>query len=233
MKNITEKDLFKAGAHFGHKTATWHPKMKPFIHGQKNGVHVFDLSKTKQALEEVSKIVEKTVAEGKQILFVGTKVQAKKIVEKYATLSDMPFVTERWLGGTLTNFKVINGMVKELNRLKKQEKTEEYIKKYNKKERLEFSNEIERLEKIIGGIKNMDKIPGLIFVSSARYEKTPLKEAKLVNISSISICDSNTNPEKVDYPIPANDDSLKTIEMIVKVVAEAVEEGKKKQTTKQ
>ncbi len=232
MKKITEKELFKAGAHFGHKTSTWHPKMEKYIYGQKNGVHIFNLSKTRQALEKVAKLIEEDVAQGKQILFVGTKIQAKEIVEKKAKEVEMPFVIKKWLGGTLTNFSVISKKVKKLKQLREQEKDENYTKKYSKKERLDFSQEIEDLEQTIGGIKNMDKVPDLIFVSSARYEKTPLREAKLKGVTSIAICDSNTNPEGIDYPIPANDDSLKTLELIVSLVAQAAAEGKKKKENK-
>lgn len=237
MKKIELKDLMKAGLHFGHKPANWHPKMSDFIFTQKNNVHIIDLEKTKEKLEAALEFIKKTAGSnntdtladksaGQQILFVGTKIQAKKIVQKYAQQVDMPYINQRWLGGTLTNFKVINSLVKKLEKLEAQAKKDDYQKKYTKKERHEFEIEMERLEKMISGIRKMPGLPAALFITSARDEKTAIQEANKKNIPIIAICDTNANPEKITYPIPANDDAVSSIELITSLVVEAVKEGR-------
>lgn len=221
------KELMEAGLHFGHRPTAWHPKMSEFIYGQKNGVHIIDLEKTKKMLGVALEFVKKVASENKQILFVGTKIQAKEIIKKYAKEVNMPYINERWLGGTLTNFKVINGLVKKLKKLEDQAKDEDYEKKYTKKERHEFKIEIERLKKMVEGIRNMDSLPAAVFIVSARDEKTAVREALRKKIPSIAICDTNANPTKITYPIPSNDDAIKSIEVITKLVTGAIEEGKK------
>lgn len=223
----SEKELFKAGVHFGHKPSNWHPKMAEFIFGQRNNVHIIDLDKTRKKLEEALNFVKEITAQDGQILFIGTKVQAQAIVKKYAQSAQMPFVTERWLGGTLTNFKVINGLVKQLDKLEKQSQEEDYEKKYTKKERHDFSLEIERLSQMIGGIRQMVNRPAAVYVASARNEKTAVNEAIKRDIPVIAICDTNSNPTRITYPIPGNDDALKSIELITSLVVEAIKEGKK------
>ncbi|HPI67521.1 MAG TPA: 30S ribosomal protein S2 [bacterium] len=223
----TEKELMRAGAHFGHKPASWHPKMADFIYGQKNNVHIINLTKTKEQLTLALNIIKETAAHGEQILLVGTKIQARDIIKKYALDSNMPYIIERWLGGTLTNFKVINGLVKKLEKLEQQEAANDYEEKYTKKERQEFSLTMEKLRFLIAGIKNMQKLPALIFVASAREEKTALQEALKMKISTIAICDTNADPSNIDYPIPANDDASKTLELIIGLVAEAIKDGQK------
>jgi len=227
----TEKELMQAGAHFGHKPANWHPKMADFIYGQKNNVHIIDLTKTKEKLTLALNIIKETAARGEQILLVGTKIQAREIIKKYALDSNVPYIIERWLGGTLTNFKVINGLVKKLEKLEQQEAANDYEEKYTKKERQEFSLTMEKLRFLIAGIKNMQKLPALIFVASAREEKTALQEALKMKIPVVAICDTNADPSNISYPIPANDDASKTLELIIKLVAEAIKEGQKEQPT--
>jgi len=227
MKIPSEKELFQAGVHFGHKPSSWHPKMSDFIYGQKNNVHIIDLTQTKKHLESALELIKTIAAEGKQILFVGTRMQSKKLIAKYAQEVHMPYINERWLGGTLTNFKTIYGLVKKLNQLEEQAKGENYAKKYTKKERSEFAMEIERLNEMIGGIRNMHELPGAIFIASARYEKTAVSEANKKEVPSVAICDTNANPQKITHPIPANDDASKSIELIVSLIAEAIKEGTK------
>jgi small subunit ribosomal protein S2 len=228
MNKIPEvKDLMKAGLHFGHKPTAWNPKIGQFLFGARNDTHIFDLEKTKEMLQTSLDHVERTVALGGTILFVGTKPQAKEIIKKYAIEANSSFVTERWLGGTITNFREINLLVRKLEKLMKDATLEDYSQKYTKKERLIFSEEIKKLEKSIGGISNMPKLPDLIFVASVHEDNIAVREAKQMEIPIVGVCDSNVNPELVDYPIPANDDAVKSIELIASLMAEAVKEGKK------
>ncbi len=224
----TAKELLKAGLHFGHKTSKWNPKMAPYIYGVKNGIHIFDLEKTQQTLEVALKAVEDTVARGGVLLFLGTKKQARKIIEKYAQEVDMPYVVERWIGGMITNFAEINKLVKKLEQLEKRSQEEDYERKYTKKERLLFKDEMDNLRKNIGGIRNLKKIPDLVYVVGVRDEKTAIKELKAKGVKSVGVVDSNANPDKVTYPIAANDDAIKSIELITSLVAEAVKSGVKK-----
>ncbi|MBU4360638.1 30S ribosomal protein S2 [Candidatus Parcubacteria bacterium] len=224
---ITEKDLLNAGVHFGHKPSSWHPRMSDFIFGQKNNVHIIDLTKTKQKLEQALEFIKQTITDDKQLLFVGTKIQAKDIIKKYAQECKMPYVEQKWLGGTLTNFKVINGLVKKLEKFEAQAAKDDYEQKYTKKERHTFNVEMERLTKMIEGIRPMKQTPVAIFAASAREEKTAISEANKKGIPIIAICDTNTNPTKVTYPIPANDDATKSIELITKLICETVMENKK------
>jgi small subunit ribosomal protein S2 len=228
MSKIPEvKDLLKAGLHFGHKSAAWNPKMGPFLFGAKSGVHVFNLEKTKEMLSVAVEQMERTVALGGIVLFVGTKPQAKEIVKKYALEAGVPYVTERWLGGTLTNFGEIRRLMRKYEQLTKDAVSAEYEQKYTKKERLDFSEEIKKLEKNIGGILTLNKLPDLVFVASAQENIIAVKEAKQCEIPVVGVCDSNINPELVDYCIPGNDDATKSIELVASLMAEAVKVGKK------
>jgi small subunit ribosomal protein S2 len=226
MKETDLKDLMKAGIHFGHKGSIRHPRMKKYLYGAKNGVDAIDISQTAQKLKEAAEYLTETVARGGEVLFVGTKPQARVIIEKYAKEAGVSFVTERWLGGTLTNHKEIFGLVKKLeNRISDSKKTD-YETKYTKKERLVFSEEMVKLEKNIGGIVDMRKIPSVIFIASVRNEKTPMKEAILKNVPIVGVCDSNANPDNIKKIIPANDDAIKSIELVVSQMAEAVKQGR-------
>lgn len=221
------EDLLKAGVHFGHQTQRWHPRMKPFIFTSKNNIHIIDLEKTAEKLNEALEFVKKITAEGKYVLFLGTKSQAKEITKKAAIESESLFVVERWLGGTFTNFSSIRNLTKKFTRLKKQKEAGE-LKKYTKREQVEFEKETKKLDRQVGGIENMEELPGAIFVIGAREEKNAILEAAKKNVPIISLADSNVDPTKIDYPIPANDDAIKSIELIVNYVKDAVIEGRKK-----
>ncbi len=226
MQIPNEKEMFVAGVHFGHKPSSWHPNMSDFIYGQKNNVQIIDLEKTSQYLKQAAETIKTVASENKKILFIGTKVQAKQIVEKHALEAGVSYITHKWLGGTLTNFKVIRGMVKKMEDLEKMSEEEDYEKKYTKKERQDFKDEIDRLDHVVGGIRHLDKLPDLIFIASAKDEKTAVQEAMKKNIKTIAICDTNSNPNQITYPIPGNDDATKSLELITNTITMALKEGK-------
>lgn len=220
-------DMLKAGVHFGHQSSRWHPKMKPYIYGIRGGVHVMDLEKTRTQLEKTANYVENLVARGGSVMFVGTKRQAQDIVAKYAQQCGMPYVNTRWLGGTFTNFPQIQRLIKTYLDLKdKTEKGE--LKKYTKLEQLQFSRQIVELEEKIGGISTMTRLPEAVFMMDARHDKTAVREALAMKVKIIAICDSNVNPVGIDYVVPANDDAVGSLDIVARVVAEAVEAGKAK-----
>ena len=227
--DVDIKALLQAGAHFGHKTSRWHPKMAPYIHSKRDGTHIIDLTKTVEALEEVLPFITKTVAEGKQILFVGTKRQAKDIVKKAALDVNMPYVTERWLGGMLTNKKTIGERIKHLKDLEVQMDSGAFAAKYNKLEVQRFQEEIEQMNFLYGGVKELALRPGAVFVVDVINEANALREAKKLGLKTIAIADTNTDPSDITYPIPANDDAIKTIQLILDYVTAAINEGKAKQ----
>jgi len=219
------EEMLKTGAHFGHKTSRWHPKMEPFIHTARGGVHIINLEETQKQLEIVLKYVSDIAARGGVILFVATKRQAQSLVKQYAEEANMPYVCERWLGGTLTNFGEIRKIVKRYKKLKDQQDKDE-LKKYTKKERLMISRQIADMERKIYGIRDMEVIPDAMFVVDMKVEKTAVEEAAQKNVPVIAICDTNVNPKKAKHIIPANDDALKSIDMMLRLVAEAIKEGK-------
>ncbi|MFA6215397.1 MAG: 30S ribosomal protein S2 [Patescibacteria group bacterium] len=216
--------MLKSGVHFGHQHSKRHPKMQPYIFTSKSGFHIINLEKTQEMLQEALEFTKKIVANGGTILFLGTKKQAQQIIIKNAKETGMPYITERWLGGTFTNFAEILRVVRKLTELKRK-KTSGQLEKYTKKEQLEFDREIEKLEKMVGGIESMTKIPDAIFVCDVKKEKTAILEAIKKNIPVIAMCDTNANPDKVNYVIPANDDAVKSIELITGLIAEAIKEG--------
>lgn len=227
MKVPSVLEMLKAGVHFGHQSSRWHPKMKPFIFGTRGGVHIFDVEKTVEKLEEAISYVEKLVAKGGTILFVGTKSQAQDIVAKAAKACNMPYVDVRWLGGTLTNFGQLQKLVKHYLDLKdKREKGE--LRKYTKLEQLHFDREIAELDEQIGGISTMMRMPDAIFVLDARHDKTAVREAISVKLPIIALVDSNVNPTGIAYVIPGNDDAVGSIELVSKLMSDAVNDGKKK-----
>lgn len=226
MKEITIQQMLEAGVHFGHTTSKWHPNMKPYIFCVRDGVHIIDLEKTKEKLSNALKFIGQIAKEGGIILFVGTKRQAKDIVKKAAMSCGMPYITERWLGGTLTNFKTIHRAIQRLRDLEEKEKAGEF-KKYTKKEQLLKHEEIEKLNLKVGGIKQLDDLPQAIFVIDIVQEKLALKEARKMGVPVVALCDTNSDPELVDYPIPSNDDAIKVIEMMSNAVAETIKENKK------
>lgn len=223
------KDLLQAGAHFGHKTSRWHPKMAQYIHSKRDGTHIIDLTKTVTALEEVLPFITKTVSEGKQILFVGTKRQAKDIVQLAAKEAGMPFVTERWLGGMLTNKKTIGERIKHLKDIEARMENGQLEAKYNKLEVQRFQEEIDQMNFLYGGIKDLAARPGAVFVVDVINETNALKEAKKLGLKTIAIADTNADPSDITYPIPANDDAIKTIQLILDYIKSAIAEGKAKQ----
>lgn len=227
MVKIPEsKELLRAGLHFGHKTQKWNPKMKPFIFGVKNGVHIFDLDKTTESLSKALEAVKATVVKGGTVMFLGTKKQARNTIVKYALEAGVPYATERWIGGTITNFQEINKLIKKLDSLEEMAMASDYEKKYTKKERSLFAEEKERLLRMIGGIRQMKKVPDLIYIVGVKEEKNATKETKTKKVKTMGIIDTNTNPDDVDIQIYANDDAVKSIELITSLVAEAIKEGK-------
>lgn len=225
MEIPTMVDMLKSGAHFGHKKSKWHPNMGPYIFGVKQDTHVIDLEQTVKKLEEAATAAKELAAAGKTILFVGTKQQASPIIEKYAKECGMPYVHTRWLGGYLTNYANVSGVPRQLSKLKQQRESGE-LEKYTKKERLEFDREIEKLEPVVGGLEEVKKLPDALYVVDLKEEKTAVREAAQMNIPIIAVCDSNVDPEKAAYPIPGNDDAVKSIELFTKVIADAISEGR-------
>lgn len=221
-------DMLKAGVHFGHKKSKKHPKMDEYIFAVRNGISIIDLSKTKFKLSEAADFAKKVSASGGTVLFVGTKRQAGKIVKSAAERCEMPYVSERWLGGTFTNFDKILIGKKRLESLIAQKESGELEKRYTKKEFQEIGREMKRLEIKFGGIKKVNKIPEAVFVVDIEEEETAILEANKVGVPIIAITDSNTDPSIVTYPIPSNDDAIRSIELVTNVIADAIIEGRKK-----
>lgn len=221
------KTLFAAGAHFGHVSRRWNPKMEKFLYGKRGGVHIFDLEKTVDCLSEACKALTKFVSEGKTVALVGTKRQAREIVKQETARVGLPFVIERWLGGTITNWQQ---MKTRINRLKKLKSDREIgaLKGFTKKERLLVDREIAKLERQFGGLVSLTVAPDVILVVDIKKERTAVKEANMKGVKVVALVDSNTDPELVDYPIPMNDDATSAVELVVKKLVEAIEIGLKK-----
>lgn len=224
--DVDIKKLLEAGAHFGHKTERWHPKMAPYIHSKRSGTHIIDLAQTVTCLETALDFITKTVASGKQVLLVGTKRQAQDIVKQTAIETGMPYVTERWLGGMLTNWDTIGGRVKHLQDLENRMETGELANKYNKLEVQRFQEEIEQMNVLYGGIKEMDKKLGAVFIVDIVNDDNAVKEANKLKTPIVALVDTNADPSQVTYPIPANDDAIKTIQLILDYVKQAIVTGK-------
>jgi len=218
------EELLKAGAHFGHLTRRWNPKMKEFIFMQRNGIHIIDLKKTHAALQETIDAIEKVARSGKKILFIGTKKQAQEIIKNEASRCGMPYVTHRWLGGMLTNFSTVRKSIARMEEINKM-RTDGTYENITKKERLMLDREYEKLEKVMGGISNMSRLPGAIFVVDIVKEDIAINEAMKLNIPIFAMVDTNCDPDIPDYIIPANDDAAKAIHLITSNVADAVIEG--------
>jgi small subunit ribosomal protein S2 len=227
MKTVELVQLIEAGAHFGHLTRRWNPKMKSYIFMEKNGIHIIDLKKTHKYLAESADALSKLVADGKKVLFVGTKKQAKNVIETEARRCEQNWVSERWLGGMLTNFATIRKSVKRLSNIEKQE-SDGTFDKITKKERLFLTREKDKLKKVLEGVETMGKLPGALFIVDIKKEAIAVQEAHRLNIPVFAIVDTNCDPDEVDYLIPANDDAVKTIEIITNYMAEAVIEGDNK-----
>jgi small subunit ribosomal protein S2 len=225
MKHYVEiEQLLKSGAHFGHLTRRWNPKMAPFIFTEKNGIHIIDLRKTQILINIARETAFNIASKGRGILFVGTKQQAKSVIQEAAKKCNSNFVTDRWLGGMLTNFATIRKSIKRLEQIDKMSVDGTY-ENITKKERLMLDREKERLRKVFGGIEDMTRLPGAIFIIDVLKEHLAVKEAQLLNIPVIGIVDTNADPHTIDTPIPANDDSIATIELISNVIADAIIEG--------
>ena len=225
MPRVELTDLLAAGSHFGHLSRRWNPKMKPYIFMERNAIHIIDLKKTQQMLEDAANAVSNVVAAGKRILFVGTKEQAREIVEAEAKRCGADYVTERWLGGMLTNFTTIRKSVKRLNNIEKME-TDGTFDKLTKKEVLHLAREKEKLQKIFDGVVEMTRLPGAIYVVDIKKEAIAVKEASKLGVGIVAIVDTNCDPDPIAHPIPANDDAIKSIQLITKVIADSVLEGK-------
>lgn len=224
--NVTVEALFEAGAHFGHVVKKWNPKMKKYLWGEKNGIHIFDLEKTISGLDEACKALTKAAAEGKRIVIVGTKRQAKQMVEAEAKRVGVPYITQRWMGGLITNWKQVKQTLDRLNSLKlKREQGQ--LKKFTKKEQVLFDKEIARLERVVGGIATLKDAPEVIVAIDTHKEKLSVKEANNRKALVIGLVDSNANPDLVDYIVPMNDDSAKALEIVVSAFGKALEVGLK------
>lgn len=227
-EKVDIKKLLEAGAHFGHKTSRWHPKMSAYIHSKRGGNHIIDLVQTAEKLDEALKFIEQTAASGKQILLVGTKRQAQEIIGKAAEETDMPYVKERWVGGMLTNSETMNGRIKHLKDLEVKMASGALEAKYNKLEVQRFQEEIDQMNHLYGGIKHLANQPGAVFVTDINNEINAVREARKLKVPIVAIADSNTDPGLVDYPIPANDDAIKAIQLITDYVVSAINSGKSK-----
>jgi small subunit ribosomal protein S2 len=225
MAVISMKALLESGVHFGHRTHKWDPGMKPYIFTERNGIHIIDLQKTAKALEQGYALVRDRVAEGGMVLFVGTKRQAQETIEIEATRCGMPYVTNRWLGGMLTNWRTIRARINELERLERMRDSGEFSR-ITKKEGLILERKIERLSGMLSGVRSLTRVPEVLFVVDVTREATAIHEANLLNIPVVAMVDTNCDPRNVDYVIPSNDDAIRAIKLIVGKVAEAAIEGK-------
>ncbi len=230
MKDVTLLELLKSGAHFGHTTSRWNPKMKPYIFTVRNNIHILDLEQTKKALEKACKFAKELSGKGGTLLFVGTKRQSKEILKAAAVSCGMPYVNVRWLGGSFTNFKTIQKTIRKMEKLEGQKASGELESHYTKKERLMVEREIEKLKKLFEGIQGMKKLPDAIFVTDVKHDAIAVTEAKKSKVKIIGLIDTNCSPDKIQYPIPSNDDATKVIELMCTAIAEAVNEGKSAMT---
>ncbi len=218
-------DMLKAGVHFGHQKSRWHPKMEQYLFGARNGVHIIDLDKTTEELEKSLDFVKTLAAKGKIVLFVGTKRQARDIVKAAAESCEMPYLVERWIGGLLTNFDEFKRRLKKYKSIQNMFDTGE-IEKYTKKEQVAFKKQLEKMDKYLKGLVNLETIPDALYIADVRVEKTAVTEARRTHIPTVAVCDSNVDPTKIDHPIPGNDDAVNSIKLVATLIAEAINEGK-------
>lgn len=223
--SVDIKALLEAGVHFGHKTSRWHPKMAPYIHSKRQDSHIIDLTKTVEGLEKALPFITKVAASGKQVLFVGTKKQAKDIVKAAAEKAGQPFVTERWIGGMLTNVDTVSAQIKKLKDLERRMATGDLEKRYNKLEVQRFQEEIDELNGKYGGIKDLNGKPGVVVVIDVIADANAVKEAKTLGVPVVGIVDTNANPDSIDYVIPGNDDAIKGLQLLLDYFMQAVQEG--------
>lgn len=226
---VSTEQLLEAGVHFGHLTSKWNPKMAPYIFMEQNGIHIIDLNKTSAKLEEAQNAIANIARTGRKVMFVATKKQAKDIVEENAKKVNMPFVSQRWLGGMLTNFATVRKSIKKMQAIEKM-KTDGTFDNMNKKERLMKTREQEKLIRVLGGIEDLNRIPAALFVVDVKREHIAVKEAQKLNIPIFAIVDTNSDPTKADYPIPGNDDSAKSLHILITEVTDAIAKGLQERT---
>ena len=232
MAVVSMKQLLEAGVHFGHQTRRWNPKMAPYIFTERNGIYIIDLQKTVKKLEDAYMAVRDIAADGKEILFVGTKKQAQDAIKEEAERVDQYYVNARWLGGMLTNFKTMRTRIDRLAQLRKMEEDGTFAM-LPKKEVIKHQAEIEKLEKYLGGVKEMKKLPGALFIVDTRKERNAIAEAHKLGIPVVAIADTNCDPDEIDYPIPGNDDAIRAIKLISSVMANAMIEGRQGEQTEE
>ncbi|MEO0559779.1 MAG: 30S ribosomal protein S2 [Bacteroidota bacterium] len=225
MARASIEDLLRAGAHFGHLTSRWNPKMAPYIFMQRNGIHILDLKQTQKLLENAADAAARFASRGKPVLFVGTKKQAQNVVKEEAERAGQPYAVDRWLGGMLTNFSTIRGSLRRMETLRREE-ADGTTAQLKKKERLMRRRELEKLDRVLGGISDMSRLPGALFVVDIRREHIAVDEARKLKIPIIALVDSNVDPDLVDFPIPANDDAMKSVSLFTRIIADAIIEGR-------
>ncbi|NLN15624.1 MAG: 30S ribosomal protein S2 [Tissierellia bacterium] len=225
MSIVSMKSLLEAGVHFGHQTRRWNPKMAPYIFTERNGIYIIDLQKTVKKIDEAYEFVKELAANGGQILFVGTKKQAQEAIESEAKRCNMPYVNQRWLGGMLTNYKTIKKRIERLHELEQMEE-EGLFDVLPKKEVIKLNHERERLEKFLGGIKDMEGLPDALFIVDPRKERIAVREAHILGIPVVAIVDTNCDPDEVDFVIPGNDDAIRAVKLLTETIANAVLEGR-------
>jgi small subunit ribosomal protein S2 len=226
MPSITMRELLESGVHFGHQTRRWNPKMKPYVFGARNGIYIIDLQKTVDSTRAACLFAAKVTAEGKKVLFVGTKKQAKEVVEEEAKRAGMYYVTNRWLGGMLTNYQTVKASIDRLKKIEALKNSPDW-NDVPKKEQSRYDRELEKLQKSLGGIQDMKKLPGAIFVIDTEKEHIAVKEAKKLGIPAIAVVDTNCDPGNIDYVIPGNDDAIRSIRLFARLIADSCLEGAK------
>jgi len=226
---LSVEEMVQNAVHFGHRVKKWNPKMKPYIYGDANGVHLFDLNKTKDHLENLLDVIKKTVEDGKTILFVSTKPQTTEKVAEVAAIHDMPYVTKKWFGGLLTNFDTMKERLRYYKNLKEQQETGEF-ERYTKKEAVKFEKEIAKLEHALGGIQNMRRVPDMLFVVDGKRDLIAIKEARKLRIPVVGFCDTNCDPDLYTHLVPANDDAVKSLGYLLGKVEETLKSVKSKKT---
>jgi small subunit ribosomal protein S2 len=231
MSKADMRALLESGAHFGHQTGKWSPKMAPYIHSKRDGVHIIDLAQTVDAIDKALVTVSKVVESGQEVLFVGTKRQAQDVVEKAAADTNMPYVSVRWLGGMLTNQKTIGAQIKKLKDLEEKMQSGELAGKYNKLELQRFQEQIDEMNRMFGGIKHAQGRPGLVFVTDAIVDNLAIKEANRLGLPVVAICDTNADPSGITHVIPANDDAIKGLELITGYIIDTINAAKAKTKT--
>ncbi len=224
MPVVSMKNLLETGVHFGHRSRKWNPKMKPYIFTERNGIHIIDLQQTIVFIDQIYNVVRDTVADGGTLLFVGTKRQAQETIAQEATRCGMPYVNQRWLGGTLTNWRTVRERLETMKTLERQ-RDEGVFEKLTKKERLLLDRKMEKLENRFGGLRTMSRLPDLVYIVDTRREETAVHEANILNIPVIALVDSNCDPDQIDYIIPSNDDAIRAIKLLTSTMADAVLEG--------